>query len=140
MTRCSLTPSVVLQCEVPTSVDKTFVRGKVFTVLNDSIFQTASPFRHAAFLSNMMLSSGNDPKPMLLKFRDGGVDQRNTLEAVKLANICLFKEFNLDLLIHARCAPGHSYTNSTERVMSILNLGLQKCVFRNPVRKRLKML
>lgn len=31
----------------------------------------------------------------------------------------------MDLLIHARCAPGHSYTNPAERVMSILNLGLQ---------------
>lgn len=139
MTRCSLTPSVVLQCEVPKSVDKSFVRGKVFIVLNDSIFQTASPFRHAAFLSKMMLSSGNDPKPMLLKFTDGGVDQRNTLEAVKLANICLFKEFNLDLLIHVRSAPGHSYTNPAERVMSILNLGLQNVSLeRKPCEKKIE--
>lgn len=108
-------------------------------MLNDSIFQTASPFRHAAFLSKMMLSSGNDPKPMLLKFTDGGVDQRSTLEAVKLANICLFKEFNLDLLIYARCAPGHSYTNPAEMVMSILNLGLQNVSLkRKPCEKKIE--
>ncbi|XP_062616566.1 uncharacterized protein LOC134278262 [Saccostrea cucullata] len=138
MTRCSLTPSVVLQCQVPKSVDKSFVRGKVFTVLNDSVFQPASPFRHAAFLSKMMQNSEN-LKPILLKFTDGGVDQRNTLEAVKLANVCLFKEFNLDLLIHARCAPGHSYTNPAERVMSILNLGLQNVSLeRTPCEKKIE--
>lgn len=87
----------------------------------------------------MMLSSGNDPKPMLWKFTDGGVDQRNTLEAVKQANICLFKEFNFDLLIHARCAPGHSYTNPAERVMSILNLGLQNVSLeRKPCEKKIE--
>ena len=31
------------------------------------------------------------------------------------------------MLIHARCTPRHSYTNPAERVMSILNLGLQNC-------------
>lgn len=32
---------------------------------------------------------------------------------------------NLDMLIHVRCAPGHSWTNPAERIMSILNIGLQ---------------
>lgn len=124
MSRCSITPSVVLQCNVPDSVEKSFVRGNVVTVLNDSVFQTASPFRHAALLAKI-LESSEDSKPFLLKFTDGGVDQRNTLEAVKIANICLFKDLNLDFLVHARCAPGQSFTNPAERVMSILNLGLQ---------------
>lgn len=31
------------------------------------------------------------------------------------------------MLILARCAPGHSWTNPAERVMSILNIGLQNC-------------
>ncbi|XP_045187636.1 uncharacterized protein LOC123545380 [Mercenaria mercenaria] len=31
------------------------------------------------------------------------------------------------MLIHARCAPGHSWTNPAERVMSVLNLALQNC-------------
>ena len=60
-----------------------------------------------------------------MKYTDGGTDQRNTLEAVKVASICLFKELNLDLLVAARCAPGHSFMNPAERIMSILNLGLQ---------------
>jgi hypothetical protein len=124
MTKSSLTPSVVLQCNIPSSVDKSFVQGKVVTVLNDSVFQSASPFRHITVISKMMIN-GAIQKPFLLKFTDGGTDQRNTLESVKLANICLFKELNLDFLAHVRCAPGQSFTNPAERVMSLLNLGLQ---------------
>ena len=44
---------------------------------------------------------------------------------MKYANICIFKELNVDMLVHDRCAPGHSYTNPAERVRSVLNLGLQ---------------
>ena len=64
---------------------------------------------------------------ILLKYSDGGTDHRTTLEAVRCAAICLFKEYNFDLLILARCAPGHSWQNPAERIMSILNLGLQNC-------------
>lgn len=67
---------------------------------------------------------------VLFKYTDGGTDQRNTLESVKIASICLFKEFDLDLLITARCTPGHSYRNPAERVMSVLNYGLQNCANR----------
>ena len=65
--------------------------------------------------------------PVLMKFTDGGVDQRNSLESVKCSSICIFKELNLDMMILARCAPGQSWINPAERVMSILNLGLQNC-------------
>ena len=125
MTSSSLTPSVYLQCAIPISPDKSFVRGKVTTIINDSVFQTSSPFRHTAALIKML--HHQDQIKVLMKFSDGGTDQRNTLEAVKCASICLFKELNLDMLILARCAPGHSWVNPAERVMSILNLGLQNC-------------
>lgn len=124
MTKASLTPSVILECSVPDTVDQSFVRGKVVTVVNNSVFQMSSPFRHAAVLAKIM--QGSTAK-ILMKFTDGGVDQRNTLESVKCASICLFFELNLEMLILARCAPGHSWTNPAERVMSILNIGLQNC-------------
>ena len=60
-----------------------------------------------------------------MKYTDGGTDQRNTLESVKIASICLFKELNLDFMIVARWALGHSCINPAKRIMSILNLGLQ---------------
>ena len=124
MTKASITPSVMLRCNVPETINGSFVQGKVTTVVNDSVFQQASPFRHAAILSKLLSNSEMVP-PVLLKFTDGGTDQRNTLESVRCACICLFREFNLDMLVLARCAPGHSYTNPAERIMSILNVGLQ---------------
>lgn len=84
----------------------------------------SSPFRHAVSIIKALEQDGNFPCT-LLKFTDGGTDQRNTLESVKCASICVFKEMNLDMMILARCAPGHSFVNPAERVMSILNLALQ---------------
>ncbi|KAK6174900.1 hypothetical protein SNE40_013462 [Patella caerulea] len=64
---------------------------------------------------------------MFMKFIDGGTDQGKTSESVKCSAICICEELNLDMYIAARCAPGNSWINSTERIMSILNLGLQNC-------------
>jgi len=55
MTRASVTPSVVLQCQIPNDINNSFVRGKVTTIIiNDSAFQTASPFRHNATLAKLI--------------------------------------------------------------------------------------
>lgn len=124
MTKASLTPSVILHCKIPGSINDSFVRGQVTVTVNDSVFQMSSPFRHAVSIIKAFEQQGHFPYT-LLKFTDGGTDQRNTLESVKCASICVFKEMNLDMMILARCAPGHSYVNPAERVMSILNLALQ---------------
>ncbi|XP_052798704.1 uncharacterized protein LOC128230468 isoform X1 [Mya arenaria] len=121
----SLTPSVYLLCKVPDTTEKSFVSGKVHVAVNDSVLQTSSPFRHAALLSKVI--AGPECPKVLLRYSDGGTDQRNTLESVKCASICLFKELDLDLMVLARCAPGNSWVNPAERVMSILNIGLQNC-------------
>ena len=122
----SLTSSVILKCDVPNDVDKSFVRGDVTVFVNDSVFQSSNPFRHAVQLISIIKESQEIP-PIFLKFTDGGTDHRNTLESVKCALICLFKELDLDFLVAARCAPGQSWTNPAERIMSILNIGLQNC-------------
>ena len=44
-----------------------------------------------------------------------------------LSLICLFLKLDLDYLCAGRTAPYHSWRNPVERIMSILNLGLQ-CV------------
>ncbi|WAR05310.1 hypothetical protein MAR_020679 [Mya arenaria] len=113
MTKASITPSVILQVQIPDSAEKSFVQGQVST-----------PMRHAASLSKMVPL---DKTKILMKYSDGGTDHRTTLEAVRCAAICLFKEYDLDMVILARCAPGHSWRYPAERVMSIMNLGLQNC-------------
>ena len=122
----SLTPSVYLQCDIPQEATKSFCREIVTTVINESVFQTSNAFRHAATLVALIRKEGEVP-PVVLKFSDGGTDQRNTLESVKCSLIAVFKELDLDMLIAARCAPGQSWTNPAERMMSILNIGLQNC-------------
>lgn len=122
----SLTPSVLLDCDIPESADKSFVQGQVSVFLNDSIFQASSPFRHAVQLIKRIREKGEIPA-VLLKFSDGGTDHRNNVQSVQCSLICIFKELDLELLVAARCAPGQSWTNPVERVMSVLNLGLQNC-------------
>ena len=92
----SLTPSVYLHCDIPPDPKKSFVRGQITTVINDAVFQTSNPFRHAAVMTKLLKDNTHH---VLLKFSDGGTDQRNTLEAVKCSLICIFKELDLDLLI-----------------------------------------
>ena len=47
--------------------------------------------------------------------------------SVQLFIIALFLNLNLDLLVVARTAPNNSWKNPVERIMSVINLGLQ-CV------------
>lgn len=101
---------------------RSFVQGEVTNDVNDSVFETSCPFRHAAPLVKIAVK---EDKKILLRFTDGGTDQRNNLESVKCSSI--FGELDLDMLVHARCAPGQSWTNPAERIMSVLNLGLQNC-------------
>ena len=39
--------------------------------------------------------------------------------------IALFRASHFDLLVAGRCAPGQSWMNPVERIMSLLNLALQ---------------
>ncbi|CAG2208657.1 unnamed protein product [Mytilus edulis] len=125
MNKVSLTPSVTLNASIPRTVQESFVRGDVLVTVNDSIFQASNPFRHAASLVKTM--SDKENPNIIMQYTDGGVDHRNTIQSVQCAAICIFKELNLDMLILARCAPGHSWRNPAERIMSLLNLGLQNC-------------
>jgi len=44
-----------------------------------------------------------------------------------LSLIALFLNLNLDFLVACRTAPNHFWRNPVERIMSLLNIGLQ-CV------------
>ena len=45
--------------------------------------------------------------------------------SVQLSLIALFLKLDLDLLVAGRTAPSHSWANPVERIMSIVNLGIQ---------------
>ena len=60
-------------------------------------------------------------------YSDGGPDHRLTYVSVQLSLIALFLNLDLDMLVACRTAPNNSWKNPVERIMSIVNLGLQ-CV------------
>lgn len=120
----SLTPSVCLDVDIPDANDESFYRGKVTLGMKDSVFQSSNPFRHAVELQHILNLKG-EQKPVLMMFTDGGPDHRVTYHAVKLALIVLFKRLGLEMLVAGRTAPGHSWTNPAERIMSLLNLAFQ---------------
>ena len=124
MSKSSLTPNVALRCDIPTSTNKSFVRGNVYCTLSDIVFLQSCSFHHRVMLRKIVKEL-ELVLPILIKYKNGGTDQRNTLESVKVASIYLVKKLDLDLMIAARCVPGLSYVNPAERISSILNLGLQ---------------
>jgi len=62
---------------------------------------------------------------VLCLYTDGRPDHRCTYTRVQLSYICLFLALDLDYLVAVRTPPQHSWKNPVERIMSILNLGLQ---------------
>lgn len=121
-TKTKITPSVSLVCDIPMSIEESFYCGRVFVSLKDSVFQPSSPFRHGAELYNLLQAVSN---PILCLYSDGGPDHRVTYLSVQLSLICLFRALDLDYLIAARTAPHNSFRNPVERIMSLLNIGLQ---------------
>lgn len=125
-TKCGIIPSVIMFCDIPISIEESFYRGKVHVGLKDPIFQQSSPMRHNSELHNLLVNS-EQQNPFLLIYTDGGPDHRVNYLRVQLSLISLFVSLDLDLLVAVRTPPGHSWKNPVERIMSILNLGLQ-CV------------
>ena len=66
-----------------------------------------------------------DSSPVLLIYTDGGPDHCSNYMSVKLSLIALFRSLNLDMLAALRTAPSNSWANPVERIMSIINIGLQ---------------
>lgn len=124
--RGSIIPSVTLNVNLPTEPSESFYDGKVSVILKDAVFQPSSAFRHAAETSAMLKGKyDNVVPPLLMMYTDGGPDHRCNFITVIYSMIYMFMEHDLDALILARNAPGHSWRNPAERVMSLLNLGLQ---------------
>ena len=124
-TKLGIVPSVTMICNIPESINGDFYAGKVNIGLKDPIFQSSSPLRHATELYNILLEEEVVNKPVLCLYTDGGPDHRCTYACVQLSYICLFLALDLDYFVAVRTPPQHSWKNPVERIMSILNLGLQ---------------
>ena len=123
-TKCSLIPNVSMICNIPISIDNSFYRGKVHIGLKDLVFQPSNSLRHMTELYNILLHTRQN-HPFLMLYTDGGPDHKITYLRVQLSLIAMFKALDLDYLVAVRTPPGHSWKNPVERIMSILNLGMQ---------------
>ena len=126
ITKLSLTPSVIFFIDIPESIEHSFYNGKVFVSYKDTLFQPSNAIRHSTEFYNAIQShyTPNIP-PILCLYTDGGPDHRTTFGSVQISLLCLFLHGNFDILIALRTAPYHSWANPAERIMSIINLGLQ---------------
>ena len=122
----SVTPSVVLQVDIPDDPSISFYQGQVHVSLKCSIFQPSTCFRTLLELEKMLkkASAWSDVNTLIL-FTDGGPEHLLTYESVRTALCVLFKRNpHIDALIAIRTAPGQSYMNPVERTMSLCNIGL----------------
>ena len=87
-------------------------------IVNDSVFQSSNPMRHATALLTQIQNLQEKPK-VVLKCSDGGIDHRTNFEHVKLAAIRLFKELDLDLYVAAsKCTSLDSIRSKREEIKS----------------------
>ena len=121
----TLIPSVTfaIDNDIPNSIDGSFYEGQVHVGLKNSVFEASSPSQHATEIGKIL--DGNKKKEILAIYTDGGPDHRLNFVSVQLSLICLFLKHDLDALIAVCSPPGHSWKDLAERVMSILNRGLQ---------------
>ena len=123
-TKFSLTPSVSFLISIPESITQSFYSGKVFVGLKENCFQPSSPIHHMTELKGI-LNAVDNTHPLLLLYTDGGPDHRLTYVSVQISLICIFLALDLDFLCAVRTPPPSQLENPAERIMSILNIGLQ---------------
>ena len=116
----NLTPSVILNCQIPDSPNSSFYIGQIFVGIKDSVFEGSDPVRHTIELLDVLRSEHNEFPSYLSIFTDSGADHNITF----LYTQCALLIGNFDVLNVGRCAPSQSYTNPAERCMSLLNIGL----------------
>lgn len=124
-TKFGIIPSAMLVIDIPDSIEGSWYSGSVYVGVKDSVFEPSSQLRHACELYNVIVSLPS--KPILFLYTDGGPNHRLTYISVQISLICLFLKLDLDYLCAGRTAPYHSWRNPVERIMAVINLGLQ-CV------------
>ena len=114
--------------DIPDDITGLWYSGQVLIGLKEGAFEPSSPLRHMTELYGALLKYNLlSQKSTLFLYTDGGPDHRLTYLSIKLSLISLFLKCDFDFLCACRTAPFHSWRNPAERVMSIVNLGLQ-CV------------
>ena len=120
-----ITISVCFLVDIPEFVKSSWYRGQIVAGLKEGTFEPSSPTRHCVELADVLLRRNLQVQPILFLYSDGRPDHRLTHLSVQMSLIALFLKLDLDYLCVARTAPYHSWRNPVERIMSVLNIGLQ---------------
>ena len=147
----SITPSVELVILISISRNDSWHQGDIYVVLKDSVFELSTIWQHCTQLAMCLLNEGaektdvskierlkdfialtpEDKKNILrhipfylILSTDGGPD-KNTHIATKAALLGLVILLDLAAIVAFRNALDCFWINPVERVMSLLNLGLQ---------------
>ena len=102
------------------------ILGSIFVGMKDLLFEPLSPMRQARELYNV-LKQCSFTEPVLFPHTNEGLDDRLTLSLSNFLCYASFLRLVVDYLCAGRTAPYHRWHNPVERIMLILNLGLQ-CV------------
>ena len=70
-TKCDLIPSVIMQAEIPNSIDESFYHSNIYVGLKDSIFEPSSVLRYASELYNIVVKTN---KSYLFLYIDSRLD------------------------------------------------------------------
>ena len=130
----AIVPSVMLDIEV-NDMKQSFYKGQVILTLKDSVFEASSPNRFVTETIKYWETIPEDKKrkcKILFLYTDGGPEHRSTFESVKISLIHLFRATGVELLVALRTAPGQSWQNPVERVMSLVNIALQNVAIERP--------
>lgn len=116
--------------DIPEMPTVSFFNGQTFVTSKDKVTQPSSALRHASEMADIIrthysTNSSAATKPVMIIVSDGGPDHRVTFGSVKIANLCLFRALDLDMLICIRTCPYQFWQNIAERVMATLNFALQ---------------
>ena len=121
-------PSVCLMVQIHSHLWISFFSGQVYVVNKNKVTQPSSALRHSAELSKIVLqeccATGSN-KSVLVVMSDGGPDHRLSYGSVQVALLALFIHSKLDVLIAVCTCPYQSWSNTADRVLSLLNLALQ---------------
>ena len=99
--------------------------GKAHVWLKETIFEPSNPIRHVTELFSLRKNA--IPNGVEMIYTDGGPDHNISFLNFNIAWLAYFLLSRCDTLIVGRSTPTQSWTNQSERVMSVLNMAMENC-------------
>ena len=124
----SVMSTVALLHHIPADVEDSWYNGIPNIYLKLHATEPSTAARNAKEIADVIIDHYGGKKelvPLILKiYTDGGPEHPSNFLSVQIAYIALQQFLDLDMLVAAGTAPGHSFKYPPEKVNCILNLSL----------------